>query len=92
MRGGLPPEPDRLPHPIGYVMWMGTWPIHRMWFSYFLGWVFKLLILKFGGQRTYLAWRRFFIGLIIGEALAVIFWTIVQGYTGHQEGYSMEYN
>ncbi len=80
------------PHPIGYVMWIGTWPIHRMWFSYFLGWIFKLLILKFGGQRTYLAWRRFFIGLIIGEALAVIFWTAVHGWTGHQEGYSMEYN
>jgi len=80
------------PHPIGYVMWMGSWPLHRMWFSYFLGWLCKLLILKYGGQRTYLNCRRYFIGLIVGEALAVIFWTAIHYYTGRSEGYSMEYN
>jgi len=80
------------PHPIGYVMWMGIWPLHRMWFSYFLGWILKYLILKFCGQQAYLAWKRYFIGLLMGEALAVVFWTAVHWLSDRKDGYTMEYN
>lgn len=57
-----------------------------------MGKVDYMLILKCGGQRAYLTWKRFFIGLVIGEALAVVVWTIVHAATGNQGGYSMEYN
>ncbi|GMV83391.1 MAG: hypothetical protein AMXMBFR7_45750 [Planctomycetota bacterium] len=80
------------PHPIGYVMWMGPWPIHRMWFTYFLGWLIKTLIVRFGGQRVYLRGRNFFIGLIVGEALATFFWIIVAALKDHNGGYGMHYN
>ncbi|MCZ7643787.1 MAG: hypothetical protein M5U26_00650 [Planctomycetota bacterium] len=80
------------PHPIGYVMWMGPWPIHRMWFTYFLGWLIKMLITKFGGQRVYLKWRNFFIGLIVGEALATFIWIFIAFLAGDKDGYGMHYN
>jgi len=80
------------PHPIGYVMWMGPWPIHRMWFTYFLGWLIKTLIVRFGGQRVYLRGRNFFIGLIVGEALATFFWIVVAALKDHNGGYGMHYN
>lgn len=80
------------PHPVGYVMWLNMQPIYSMWFSYFLGWLIKSLILKFGGMRMYASGRRFFVGLVIGEALATIVWIIVAYFTGLTGGYAIEYN
>jgi hypothetical protein len=80
------------PHPIGYVMWMGMWPLTQMWFSYFLGWLFKLLLVRFGGQRQYLSWRPFFVGLIVGEALATLVWLTIKYFWGSPGGYNMEFN
>ncbi|MBI3830219.1 MAG: hypothetical protein HY291_11920 [Planctomycetes bacterium] len=80
------------PHPIGFVMWMGMWPLQRMWFSYFLGWLCKALILKFGGHKVYQRWKGFFIGLIVGEALATAVWILVAWLTGLTDGYAMHYD
>ncbi|MCZ7647506.1 MAG: hypothetical protein M5U26_19990 [Planctomycetota bacterium] len=80
------------PHPIGYLMWMGLWPIKCMWFTYFLGWAIKALIVKFGGQRVYLKWRNFFVGLIVGEALATALWVFVAFLADHHDGYFMHYD
>jgi hypothetical protein len=80
------------PHPIGYVMWMGMWPLTQMWFSYFLGWIFKLLLVRFGGQRQFIRWRPFFVGLIVGEALATLVWLFIKYFWGTPGGYNMEFN
>jgi len=81
------------PHPIGYVLWMGFQSIYAMWFSYFLGWLAKFLLVRFGGQRQFLRWRRFFVGLIIGEALAVVFWIFVAWYCNKTGTvYDLQYN
>jgi hypothetical protein len=81
------------PHPLGIVLWMGFQGIYSMWFSYFLGWLIKYLLVRFGGQRQFLAWRRFFVGLIVGEALAVIFWIFFAWFMGKTGSvYSLEYN
>jgi len=66
--------------------------IFTMWFSYFLGWLIKMLILKFGGMRAYASGRRFFVGLVVGEALATILWIIIAWLTGLSLGYAIEYN
>lgn len=66
-----------IPHPAGYVMWMASFPISCLWMSFFLGWFCKWAITKYGGMRVYGLARRFFIGLIVGEALAAVFWVIV---------------
>jgi hypothetical protein len=77
------------PHPIGYVMWMAFYPHYRVWFSFFLGWALKKMILKYGGSRFYLRSKRFFIGLVVGEALGLIFWKIMAAWFGNLSGYGM---
>jgi hypothetical protein len=39
-------------HPIGYLMSL-NWAGRTLWFSIFLGWLFKVLITRFGGHDTY---------------------------------------
>jgi hypothetical protein len=81
------------PHPVGMVMWMSMYPLHTMWFSYFVGWLAKLLLVKFGGQRAYTFWRPFFIGVIVGEAVATIFWIAAAWLRGISDGrFKIEYN
>lgn len=66
------------------------WPIHPVgilfcrfsigmivWFSVFLGWLLKTVITRLFGGGAYRTARPLFLGLIIGELLAVIVWTIV---------------
>ncbi len=55
--------------PVGYLG-CNTYYIHAAWFSLMIGWLVKVLILRFGGATFYQRWRPFFIGLIFGEALA----------------------
>jgi hypothetical protein len=63
-------------HPIGYLM-IGTFPGAHLWFSIFIGWLAKVLIMKFGGARLYTAAKPLFLGLIVGEAAACGFWLVM---------------
>lgn len=63
-------------HPIGFLM-LGTFPGAHLWFSIMIGWFLKTVIVRFGGARLYLAGRPFFLGLIVGEAVAAGFWLVV---------------
>jgi hypothetical protein len=63
-------------HPIGFLM-VSTTPIEMMWFSIFLGWLCKALIVKFGGASLFLRARPFFLGIILGECAAAGLWLIV---------------
>lgn len=71
------------PHPIGFVMWMGPYPLVCLWFSFFLGWLIKLAIVKFGGAQVYLNTKRFFIGIVVGEACATVIWKLVAACFGN---------
>jgi hypothetical protein len=62
--------------PVGCVM-MPTGPVLLMWFSIFLGWGAKVLVLRLGGGKFYQNLKPVFIGLIVGEAGAAGFWLIV---------------
>ncbi|MBE7464030.1 MAG: hypothetical protein HS116_11165 [Planctomycetes bacterium] len=75
------------PHPAGYVMWMAWFPHDMLWFSFFLGWLFKFGISKYGGMRVYSAARRFFIGMVVGEALAAVLWVLIFILKNHREGH-----
>lgn len=67
-----------------------AWPIHPvgilfcrisigslLWFSVFLGWLLKTFITRLFGGGAYRKARPMFLGLILGELLAVIVWAIV---------------
>ena len=58
-------------HPIVFLVW-GTYPAHRLWLSFLIGWIAKELVVRFGGGRVYQSLKPLFIGLIMGELLAVI--------------------
>jgi len=63
-------------HPVGYLM-LGTFPGVHLWFSFFIGWLAKTLIVRFGGARFYTNAKPFFFGLIVGESMAAGFWLIM---------------
>ena len=71
------------------------WPLHPValpistiaytdlyFFSVFLAWGIKTLVLRFGGATLYRATRPFFIGIILGEVLCAGVWIIVDYFTG----------
>lgn len=61
-----------LPHPIGLIMFIN--PIMTpFWFSIFLGWLGNVMVTKFGNKETFQKGRGFFIGLIVGELVMVVF-------------------
>jgi hypothetical protein len=71
--------------PVGYVVCF-TWYMQMAWFSIFLGWLCKVVVVRFGGIRFYQKAKPFFIGIIFGEALAAGFWLVVNlilAGTGH---------
>jgi hypothetical protein len=63
-------------HPVGLLIAYG-WPIKNIWFSLFVGWLVKAVIVRLGGADLFRSARNFFIGLIIGEAGAAAFWLVV---------------
>jgi hypothetical protein len=54
-------------HPLGYAIGFSRRTIDWMWFSIFLGWFLKLVILKTGGMKGYRHALPFFLGMILGE-------------------------
>lgn len=62
--------------PVGYVASHGAF-IGNAWFSIFIGWLAKVLIVRFGGASLFQSARPLFVGIIFGEALAAGLWLIV---------------
>lgn len=63
-------------HPVGFLL-LNSWGIHRIWASAFVGWLVKVMIVKFGGYALYMRLRPFMIGLILGEAAMAATFLIV---------------
>ncbi len=76
------------PHPIGYVMLVNPL-MSSLWFSFFLGWIAKKLVVKYGGKETYDKTRPIFIGIILGEIMAVLLWTVLGVLLHFQAGVSL---
>ncbi len=53
-------------HPLGFVM-ATSWASLNLWFSLFLGWLFKLLTIRYTGLRGYVMFRPLFMGIILGD-------------------------
>ena len=70
-------------HPLGYLA-APTYPIMQLWFSFFVGWLIKTLVMKFGGSDAYHRFYPFMIGLIFGNVSAMVFWMLVGFVTGIQ--------
>jgi len=58
------------PHPAGYIMLINPL-IQSLWFSFFIGWVCKKFVVRYGGKMTFDKTRLIMLGLIIGELLVI---------------------
>jgi hypothetical protein len=60
-------------HPVGYMA-ANSWGMHWNWGSLTLGWLIKVLLLRYGGLRTFRSAIPFFIGLVVGDMLSEGIW------------------
>lgn len=53
-------------HPLGYAV-TSSWEINLVWMPLFLAWMFKVIILRYGGLPAYRRSLPFFFGLMLGQ-------------------------
>ena len=63
-------------HPGGYVLISGS-GMGRLWFTIFLGWLAKAIVLKIGGVKLYRQAVPFFLGLILGDYTLGCVWSLI---------------
>jgi hypothetical protein len=63
-------------HPVGFLL-VHTWGVRQAWFSVLLGWLVKVMIVRFGGAGLFRQARPVFLGLILGEVGVATFWLLV---------------
>lgn len=68
-------------HPLGYafstITMTGT-----LWFSVFITWLIKVLILRYGGAKVYEKMKPLFIGLVVGQFVISGLFIIIDLFTG----------
>lgn len=62
-------------HPVAYPL-AGCYYFNNLWFPFFIAWIIKWLLLRFGGIHSYRRALPFFFGLILGEFLIGSLWGI----------------
>jgi len=74
-------------HPLGFPI-ASLWLTDQLWFSIFIAWAIKSLVLRYGGAELYKRTRFFFLGLILGQYTVSGVWIIIDLFTG-KEGNSL---
>ena len=74
-------------HPLP-LLFLNTWVMSRLYFSFFLGWLIKMALTKIGGGKLFTRSKPFFIGAIMGQLTVSCLWMIVAAIyylvTGHK--------
>jgi hypothetical protein len=68
-------------HPVGYAM-ANTSTMNAIWLPFFIAWLVKTMILRYGGIRLYRKSLPFFYGMIVGDFLAGGITTLLGCLTG----------
>ena len=63
-------------HPLGYAM-AGDWGMYNLWSCFFASYLFKRIILKCGGLRSYRNAVPFFLGLALGDLAIGSVWSLI---------------
>ena len=69
-------------HPLGYAL-SGSWSTIEFWFPCLLAWMFKSVLLRYGGMKVYGQARPFFLGLVLGEFGIAVFFVLLNA-VSHQ--------
>ncbi|TVR39749.1 MAG: hypothetical protein EA402_14345 [Planctomycetota bacterium] len=75
-------------HPIGLVV-ATSWPIFLVWGSLMIGWIAKVLVLRYGGSHLYKNLKPVAIALILGDVLGFGMQMIIQLSIGGVEPWRM---
>lgn len=62
-------------HSVLFLFW-GTWAISNFIWSFLLGWLIKVCVVRIGGGSVYQDLKPLFIGVIVGDLLGGMFWII----------------
>ena len=62
-------------HYVGFVV-ADSWVMGWAWWSVFLGWLAKLIIMRFGGAIAYRRYMPIFLGFIFGQLMCGGFWML----------------
>ena len=65
-------------HPAGYAVASSVWTFGWLWFSVFVSWTIKTIMLRVGGIRLYRKALPLFFGLLLGEFLVGGVWVLVR--------------
>jgi len=68
-------------HPIGFAIGMVIW-VETLWFSIFIAWFIKKMLLRYGGVPVYEKLKFFFLGLPLGLYTCAGIWFIIDLFTG----------
>ena len=63
-------------HPLGFAL-APTWAMMVFWFGFFVAWVIRSVVLRYGGLQTYRKLTPLMLGMIIGEFSSAVFWTVM---------------
>lgn len=63
-------------HPAGYALAV-SFAMDYFWFAFFVSWLLKLVIVRYGGMRQHNAFVPFFLGLVLGDFCMGSIWAIV---------------
>ncbi len=66
--------------PVGLAVGM-VYPIYYTWFSIFIAWMIKALIMKYGGIKVYNKTKEFFLGMVLGSFVTAGIWILVGFFT-----------
>jgi hypothetical protein len=63
-------------HPLGFAI-SGTWSMNYVWLCLMIAWIIKIVMLKIGGLKLYKAALPFFLGVILGELVFGMSWSLI---------------
>lgn len=64
-------------HPAGFAMAHAGLTMAWAWFPMLMGWAAKATILRWGGMKLYRAGVPFFLGLLLGDIVIGVLWSVV---------------
>lgn len=71
-------------HPLGFAIGANGW-LNNLWFSIFLAWLIKSLVLRYGGHKLFTAGQPLFLGFVLGQYSAAGVWVVIDCLTGMVE-------
>jgi hypothetical protein len=69
-------------HPIGFALG-GIWMMDELWATILGTWLIKVVIMRYGGVKSFQKARPFFLGLVLGQFATNGLWLVLDALTGH---------